>query len=293
MKGYLRIIILVISITVLFSGCRQAREVFSYQGIIFEGFDPAKHQPSDEFHLYIRPEKVVLSAQDIKSLRRCVDLMKQKNLMHLLKYPNRFVIANSSYSFADKPQMVIYLDKEKINLDFTISDDWKNKLLNSNLSLMEKSNRFAFRGTPELPNLLRIMLHEIGHLVEYEQLKFNWKGKFYENELNKDFVTISWNRSDNWKDREGFRGKVQGIHSVEGLVTFFQWFKQDSSFLSLSSSMGMNEDFAEAFAYYYLIRYYNYKNSFLLDGTVLIDNLQASNPLRDQKLAFIAGVMGE
>ena len=176
MKGYLRIVLIVIILSVLFSGCRQGREAFSYQGIVFEGFDPLKHQPSEEFSRYIRPEKVVLSAREIKSLRRCVDLLKQKNLMHLLEYADRFVIVNSAYSFADKPQMVVYLDKEKINLDFTISDDWKNKLLNSNLSLMEKSSRFAFRGTPELPNLLRIILHEVGHLVEYDQLKFNWKG---------------------------------------------------------------------------------------------------------------------
>ncbi|NLW55433.1 MAG: hypothetical protein GX050_02205 [Firmicutes bacterium] len=291
MKEFIWIVILVVIFTILFSGCRQAQEVFSYQGIVFEGFDPLKHQPSEEFRRFIRPEKVVLSSREIKSLRRCVDLLKQKNLMHLLEYADRFVIVNSAYSFADKPQMVVYLDKEKVTLDFSISDDWKNKLLNSNLSLMEKSNQFAFKGTPELPNLLRIILHEVGHLVEYDQLKFNWKGKFIENELNKDFVNISWDQSNNWKDREGFSGKVQGIHSVEGLVTFFHWFKHESSFLSLSSSMGMNEDFAEAFVYYFLNGYYNYKISFVLDGTVLIDDLQTSNLLRDKKLAFIAGVV--
>lgn len=291
MKGFIRTILLFILLIILFSGCRQAQEVFSYQGILFEGFDPLKHQPSEEFRRYVRPEKVVLSSREIKSLRRCVDLLNQENLLYLLKYAHRFVVVDAAYSFADKPQMAVYLDKEKVTLDFSISDDWKNKLLNSNLSLMENSGKFGFKGTPELPNLLRIILHEIGHLVEYDRLKFNWKGKFIENELNKDFVDISWDRSKYWKDKEGFSGKLQGIVSPEGLVTFFHWFQYESSFFSLSSSMGMNEDFAEAFVYYYLKHCYNYKISFILNEMVLIDDLQTTNPLREKKMAFIARTM--
>ena len=50
--------------------------------------------------------------------------MEQK-LRHLLVYPDRFVIVEAPYSFADKPQMIVYLDREKVNLTFTIGDDGK------------------------------------------------------------------------------------------------------------------------------------------------------------------------
>ncbi len=290
MRGIIRVLLLLLLLMIVLTGCRQAQEVFYYQGILFEGFDPMKHQPSEEFSKFVRPDKVFLSAKEIKSLKRCVDLLKEKNLFFLLQYADRFVVVNSPYSFADKPQMSVYIDKEKVTLDFSIGDDWKNKLLNSNLGLMENSSKFHFRGTPELPNLLRIVLHEIGHLVEYDQLKFNWKGKFIEHPLNKDFVNISWDRMRYWKDKEGFYEKLQTIHSLEALVTFLRWFQEESSFFSLSSSMGMNEDFAEAFVYYYLDTYFDYTISFILNETVLINDLQTINTFREKKFKFISEI---
>ena len=290
MRGIIRVLLLLLLLMIVLTGCRQAQEVFYYQGILFEGFDPMKHQPSEEFSKFVRPDKVFLSAKEIKSLKRCVDLLKEKNLFFLLQYADRFVVVNSPYSFADKPQMSVYIDKEKVTLDFSIGDDWKNKLLNSNLGLMENSSKFHFRGTPELPNLLRIVLHETGHLVEYDQLKFNWKGKFIEHPLNKDFVNISWDRMRYWKDKEGFSEKLQTIHSLEALDTFLRWFQEESSFFSLSSSMGMNEDFAEAFVYYYLDTYFDYTISFILNETVLINDLQTINTFREKKFKFISEI---
>ena len=288
MKGFIQILSFFLLITVLLSGCRQEQESFTYQGILFEGFDPAKHQPSSEFRKYVEPTKVLLSRRETQALKKCVDHLTEHNLLYLLEYADRFVIVKAPYSFADKPQMIVYLDQEKLTLNFSIGDDWENKLLNSNLGLMESSTQFYFKGTPELPNLLRIILHEIGHLVEYEQLKFNWTGKFVANPLNTDFVKISWDKNRYWQDKEGFSERLQSIQSLEGLVLFLQWFKAESSFFSFSSGMGMNEDFSEAFVYYYLKKYFDYELSFVFQGRVLIDNLQNLNPYRRQKLEFIA-----
>jgi hypothetical protein len=295
MRGVLKLFVVVVLVTLItfFSGCGRSQDVFYYQGILFEGFDPMKHQPSKEFGKYVRLEKVILSPKQVKSLKRCVDLLKERNLLFLLEYADRFVVANSPYSFADKPQMIIYLDKEKVTLGFSIGDDWKNKLLNSNLNLMENSGRFSFKGTPDLPNLLRIILHETGHLVEYDKLKFNWKGKFVDNVLNKDFVNISWDRKQHWKDKEGFSEKLQSIYSVDALVAFLLWFQEESSFFSLSSSMGMNEDFAEAFVYYFLSKEFNYTIDFILDDSVVINNLQKTNSFREKKFKFISEIIEE
>jgi len=291
MKSLIRIISVLLLCTVFFSGCGPEQESFVYQGIVFEGFDPAKHEPSAEFQQFVRPTKVFLSRRQIKALKKCVDLLMERELLDLLKYAKRYVIVEAPYSFADKPQMVVYLDQGKLTLDFTIGDDWENKLLNSNLGLMENSGQFYFKGTPELPNLLRIILHEIGHLVEYDKLKFNWKGKFIPHPLNKDFVSISWDRDRYWQDKEGFADKLRNIRSPEGLILFLQWFKAESSFFSFSSSMGMNEDFAEAFVYYFLKEYFAYEISLVYNGKVELDNLQALNPYRAQKLKFIAELM--
>ncbi|HEY8391904.1 MAG TPA: hypothetical protein VIL83_04160 [Capillibacterium sp.] len=291
MKNLIRIIAILLLLLVLLAGCGPEQESFVYHGIIFEGFDPAKHKPSAEFQSAVTPTKVLLNQQQINALKKCVDLLAERNLLDLLKYPKRFIIAKASYSFADKPQMVIYLDQEKLNLDFTIGDDWENKLLNSNLGLMENSGQFYFKGTPELPNLLRIILHEIGHLVEYDKLKFNWKGKFVPHPLNKDFVSISWDRERYWQDKEGFADKLQNIQSMEALLLFLGWFKTESSFFSFSSSMGMNEDFAEAFVYYILKWYFGYEISFVYKGKVELNNLQALNSYRAQKIKFIAELL--
>ncbi len=291
MRALLRILPLCLFVMVLLSGCDWERDSFVYQGILFEGFDPAKHQPSAEFLKHVTPTKVSLSRRQIQALKKCVDLLNEQKLRHLLVYPDRFVIVEAPYSFADKPQMIVYLDREKVNLTFTIGDDWENKLLNANLGLMEHSGQFYFKGTPELPNLLRIIIHEVGHLVEYDRLKFNWQGKFVPHPLNKEFVSISWDRDHYWQDKEGFSEKLHNIQSVEDLLAFLQWFKDESSFFSLSSSMGMNEDFAEAFVYYILQEYYGYEISFVYNGRVVLDNLQALNPYRTQKKAFIANLL--
>jgi hypothetical protein len=291
MKRLFQIISALILSIFLFSGCGLEQESFVYQGIVFEGYDPAKHEPSAEFGKHIEPTKVLLTRRQIEALKKCVDLLMERDLLSLFNYAKRFVIVKAPYSFADKPQMVVYLDQEKLTLNFTIGDDWENKLLNSNLGLMETSSQFYFKGTPELPNLLRIILHEIGHLVEYDKLKFNWKGKFVPHPLNKEFVSISWDRDRYWRDKEGFSYKLQNIQSLEGLLLFLQWFKAESSFFSLSSGMGMNEDFAEAFVYYILQEYFAYEISFVLKGKVQLNNLQALNPSRGQKLKFIADLM--
>ena len=291
MRALLRILSLCLCVMVFLSGCGWEQDSFVYQGIIFEGFDPAKHQPSDEFLKHVTPTKVSLSRGQIKALKKCVDLLNEQNLRYLLEYPDRFVIVEAPFSFADKPQMIVYLDQEKVNLTFSIGDDWENKLLNANLGLMDHSGQFYFKGTPELPNLLRIIIHEIGHLVEYDRLKFNWQGKFIPHPLNKEFVSISWDRNRYWQDKEGFSEKLHNIQSINGLIHFLQWFKWESSFFSLSSSMGMNEDFAEAFVYYILKEYYNYELSFVYKGRVVLDDLQAPNRYRRQKMAFIANLM--
>lgn len=291
MKGLLRILTFCLLALVLLPGCAREQESFLYQGILFEGFDPVKHHPSAEFLKHVQPTKVILTQRQIKALKKCVDLLSEHNLRSLLEYADRFVIVNAPFSFADKPQMIVYLDQEKVNLNFTIGDDWENKLLNSNLSLMEHSGEFHFQGTPELPNLLRIIIHEIGHLVEYDQLKFNWRGKFVPHPLNKEFVSISWDRNRYWQDKEGFSEKLHNIGSVEDLLQFLQWFKAESSFFSLSSSMGMNEDFAEAFVYYILNEFYGFEISFVHKGRVVLDNLQAPNLYRTQKRAFITNLM--
>lgn len=288
MKGFYQSLLFFLLVTVFLSGCGQEQESFTYQGILFEGFDPAKHQPSSAFRKYVEPTKVLLSRQETQTLKKCVDYLTEHNLRYLLEYPDRFVIVKAPYSFADKPQMIVYLDQGKLTMNFSIGDDWENKLLNSNLGLMESSAEFSFKGTPKLPNLLRIILHEIGHLVEYEQLKFNWTGKFVAHPLNTDFVKISWDKNRYWQDKEGFSEKLQSIQSLEGLIHFLQWFKTESSFFSFSSSMGMNEDFAEAFVYHFLQEYFAYEISFLFQGRVLIDNLQSLNPYRRQKMEFIA-----
>ncbi|NLM36507.1 MAG: hypothetical protein GX202_00075 [Firmicutes bacterium] len=291
MKALLRILSVYLLVAVVLSGCGWEQDSFVYQGILFEGFDPAKHQPSPEFLNNVSPTKVLLSPRQIKALKKCVDLLSENNLHYLLEYPDRFVIVKAPYSFADKPQMIVYLDMEKVNLTFSIDDDWENKLLNANLGLMEDSGDFYFQGTPKLPNLLRILIHEIGHLVEFERLKFNWQGKFVPNPLNKEFVNISWDQDRFWQDKEGFSQKLHNIQSIEGLLQFLQWFKEESSFFSLSSSMGMNEDFAEAFVYYILKEYYDYEISFVYQGRVVLDNLQAPNRYRQQKMAFVANLM--
>ena len=142
------------------------------------------------------------------------------------------------------------------------------------------SNQFAFKGTPELPNLLRIILQGGWSSVEYDQFKVQLKVKFIENELNKDFVNISWDQSNNWgKDRKGFPERYTVDPLVEG-YTLFHWFKHESSSFSFQAAVwGMNEDFAEAFVYYFQNGYYNYKISLVLDGDlVLIDDLQTSTP---------------
>jgi hypothetical protein len=288
MKGIIQSLLFFLLVTVFLSGCGQEQESFIYHGILFEGFDPAKHQPSFAFRKYVEPTKVLLSRQEIQTLKKCVDYLTEHDLLYLLEYADRFVIVKAPYSFADKPQMIVYLDQGKLTMDFSIGDDWENKLLNSNLGLMESSTQFYFKGSPKLPNLLRIILHEIGHLIEYEQLKFNWTGKFIANTLNADFVKISWDKNRYWQDKEGFSEKLQSIQSLEGLVHFLQWFKAESSFFSFSSSMGMNEDFAEAFVYYFLQEYFGYEISFHFQGRVLIDNLQSLNADRQQKLEFIA-----
>lgn len=291
MKNLVRSVAVLLFLMVLFSGCGPEQESFVYQGIIFEGFDPAKHEPSAEFRQFVTPTKVLLSRRQIQALKKCVDLLMEHDLLDLLKYARRFVIVKAPYSFADKPQMIVYLDQGKLTLNFTVGDDWENKLLNSNLGLMESSGQFYFRGTPEIPNLLRIILHEIGHLVEYDKLKFNWKGKFVPHPLNKDFVSISWDRDRYWQDKEGFADKLQNIQSLEGLILFLQWFKAESSFFSFSSSMGMNEDFAEAFVYYILKEYFDFEISFVYKGKIELNNLQALNPYRVQKMKFIAELL--
>lgn len=264
---------------------------FNYKGVKFEGFDPQKHHPSPEFAASVRKEKVYITKEQERSLKRCIDLLEEKGLTPLLGLTEKFVVVDCPFSFADKPQNVIYLDKEKVNLGITIGDDWGYKLWRFAPSFGVFSQELSFQGRPELPNLLRIILHELGHLVEYKELKFSWTGKFIANELNREFVCISWNEKKDWLDRESLSLKLREINSEGSLIDFIRWFKNYSSFFSIYAGTGMNEDFAETFVYYYLSKYYNFTLDLVLGEKVIVTDLQKPNKQREKKLKYIARVM--
>ena len=66
----------------------------------------------------LRQQSVSLSRGQIKALKKCVDLLNEQNLRYLLEYPDRFVIVEAPFSFADKPQMIVYLDQGKGKFNF-------------------------------------------------------------------------------------------------------------------------------------------------------------------------------
>lgn len=220
-----------------------------------------------------------------------VDLLEKENLLYLMEIPDRFILVNCPYSFADKPQMIVYLDREKIKLDYSIADDWENKLSKFAPGLAFAEGQISFQGVPELPNLLRIIIHEVGHLIEYKVLEFSWQGEFIANDLSRDFVGISWDEENNWRDREKILLRLETIKKPEELVEFLTWFAGNSSFFSVYSSTGMTEDFAESFVFYHLKTRFDYALQLFYSGELRIPDLTAPTKEREEKFGFIAGVM--
>lgn len=285
-------VMLLISIFSL-SACRLDKGIdsFTYKGILFEGFDPLKHFPSPEFTRGLEWDKILLFRNDVDCLKKSVDLLADKGLLYLLQIPRKFVVVDGPYSFADKPQMTVYIDKGKIDPDYSVADDWEFKMFRFTPRLMHTGKNFYFRGHPRLPNLLRIIIHEVGHLIEYEILEFSWKGEFVVNELNRDFVSISWDEVNNWRDREEILLRLAQIERTEELVDFLSWFTEKSSYFSFYSSTGMNEDFAESFAFYYLKTYFDYSLQFFWKGKLYLSDITRLNKKRGEKLKLIAAVM--
>lgn len=275
-------------------GCQTVKKTdFSYKGVIVEAFDPERHHPSPEFAERVRREKVYLTDREVKSLKKCIDLLAEKDLIGLLRFTEKWVVVNCPYSFADKLQSVIYLDKEKVQLNLSVADDWNVKLWKTGPEIRDFSGQIAFRSGRSIPNLLRIILHEIGHMVEYKILDFSWRGEFLANNLNREFVAISWDEEQNWKDRENMLQRLHEIETRAELEEFINWFKNDSSFFSVYSGTGMNEDFAESFVYYYLFERFDYSLDLTVDGETIVSNLQKINDGRRRKLQFIAEIMRE
>ncbi len=289
-----RLLMVMLLFSMLFlSACRLDKgvESFTYKGILFEGFDPGKHFPSPEFTRGLEWDKILLSRKDVGSLKKTVDLLEDKGLLYLLQIPRKFVVVNCPYSFADKPQRTVYIDKEKINLDYSVADDWEFKMIRFTPRLIYSGKSFSLRGNPPLPNLLRIIIHEVGHLIEYEVLEFSWKGEFVVNELNRDFVSVSWDEANNWRDREEILFRLAHLENMEELVDFLSWFTGKSSYFSLYSSTGMNEDFAESFAFYYFITYFDYSLQFFWKDKLFLPDITRLNEKREKKLKFIGAVM--
>jgi|SRR5690554_140003 len=288
MKGIrvLFVLVFIIVMVVTISGCAEEIASFTYQGVLVEGYDPFRHCPSPEFAEKVKQEKVVLTRSEVKTIKRCIRLFHDHGLGYLLKLTNKLVVVECPFSFADKPQSTIYIDKEKIKPHITLGNDWDYKLIQYGFF-----KNYHFRGRPELPNLFRLMLHELGHLVEYKELQFSWKGYFVANELNHDFVRVSWDEEHSWRDREFIHEKINAVESEEELIQFFQWFKENSSFFSVYSSTGMNEDFAEAFVYYYLRKHMDFTLDLLFQDETVVQDLQKMNYSREKKLKFIETVM--
>lgn len=289
-KNALILLIIIAGVAIMSFRCNDQHEIasFTYKGVVVEGYDPAIHTPSPEFASNVEQKKVLLNRAEVKMLKKCIRLFIDHDLSHLLKLTNKFVIVKCPYSFADKPQSTIYLDREKIKPHITLGNDWDYKLMQFGLH-----QGYHIKGNPEFSNLFRIMLHELGHLVEYKKLQFSWKGQFVANELNRDFVQISWDERQNWKDRESILERVHNVTTEEELLDFFRWFKEESSFFSIYSGTGMNEDFAEAFLYYYLRKHFDFTLDLVYKDQVVIADLQKINYSREKKLRFIEAVMEE
>lgn len=289
-KKSMILFVILLNIAVISSGCNSRLEIssFTYKGIVVEGYDPLKHTPSPEFADSVKKEKVLLTQAEVKMLKKSIRLFIDHDLGYLLNLTNKFVIVHCPFSFADKPQSTIYLDREKIKPHVTLGNDWDYKLMQFGFP-----KDYHIKGNPEFSNLFRIMLHELGHLVEYKKLQFSWKGQFVANDLNRDFVQISWDERQNWKDRESILERVHVIKDEEEVINFFRWFKGESSFFSVYSGTGMNEDFAEAFLYYYLRKYFDFTLDLVYKDQIVMEDLQKINYSREKKLKFIEAVMEE
>jgi len=276
-----------------FSACREDKGIdsFTYKGILFEGFDPFKHSPSPEFTRGVEEEKILLFRDEVDCLKKSVDLLADKGLLYLLQIPRKFVVVNCPYSFADKPQMTVYIDHRKIGMDYSVADDWEFKMFRFTPRLMYSEKNLYFRGKPKLPNLLRIIIHEVGHLIEYQVLEFSWKGEFVVNDLSRDYVSISWDVENNWRDREEILLRLVQIGRTEELVHFLSWFAENSSYFSIYSSTGMNEDFAESFVFYYFRTYFDYMLQFFWKDKLYLPDMTLVNEKREGKLKLIAGIM--
>lgn len=283
----------ILFIPIVFLACRQEKETasFTYRGVLFEGFNPQKHNPTPELARGVETEQVMITHAEMKILMSIVDMLEKENLLYLLEIPRRFVLVNCPYSFADKPQMTVYIDREKISTDYSVADDWQNKLSKFAPHLILSEQKIQFQGAPELPNLLRIIIHEVGHLIEYNVLKFSWQGEFFANDLNRDFVGISWDEENNWRDREKVLLRLEAIHKDEELVEFLAWFAEKSSFFSIYSSTGMTEDFAESFVFYYFKTHYDYELQLFYEGALNIADLTAPTREREKKAGFISSVV--
>ena len=112
------------------------------------------------------------------------------------------------------------------------------------------------------------------------------------NELNRDFVQISWDERQNWKDRESILERVHNITNEEELLTSFVGLRKNP-FFSIYSGTGMNEDFAEAFLYYYLRKHFDFSLDLVYKDQVVMEDLQKINYSREKKLRFIEAVMEE
>ncbi len=297
MKRITRVVMLavILLLPVILFGCHKEEETevaaFTYRGILFEGFNPEKHKPTPELARGVEMERVMITPAEMKALMGIVDMLEKKDLLYLMEIPVRFVLVSGPYSFADKPQMTVYIDREKIKMDYSVADDWQYKLSKFTPGLDLSEERVYFQGLPKLPNLLRIIIHEVGHLVEYKVLGFSWQGQFIANNLNRDFVAISWDEWNNWRDREKILSRLQAIKKGEELAEFLTWFSQNSSFFSVYSSTGMTEDFAESFVFYYLRNHFDYTLQFFYDGHLRLADLTAPTKGRKKKIAFIDGVM--
>ena len=290
-KGVIVAVILLLAVG--FFGCRQEKEVaaFTYRGITFEGFNPEKHKPTPELARGVAMEQVMITPAEMKALMGIVDLLEKKNLLYLMEIPVRFVLVNCPYSFADKPHMTVYIDREKIKMDFSIADDWQNKLSKFTPGLDFSKEQIYFQGAPKLPNLLRIIIHEVGHLVEYKVLGFSWQGEFIANNLNRDFVAISWDEENNWRDREKILLQLQAIKKPEELSEFLAWFAGNSSYFSVYSSTGMTEDFAESFVFYFLKTHFDYSLQFFHGDRLRLADVTAPTKGRNKKFGFIVSVI--
>jgi hypothetical protein len=284
---------IILLVSAIFFTWQNEKEVtaFTYRGILFEGFNPEKHKPTPELARGVEMEQVMITPVEMKTLMGIVDLLEKENLLYLMEIPGRFVLVNCPYSFADKPQMTVYIDREKINTDYSVADDWQNKLSKFTPSLAFSDGQVHLQGVPQLPNLLRIIIHEVGHLIEYKVLGFSWQGEFIGNDLNRDFVGISWDEENNWRDREKILLRLETIREYEELVEFLTWFAGNSSFFSVYSSTGMTEDFAESFVFYYLKTHFDYALQFFYGGELRLADLTVPTRGREKKIGFIAGVM--